>query len=106
MDDTTIDRMMKPYWDEKFKSSYLGDYIQKDVGGWDSEWYGILMKRPDGVEELIVGHMADEDNNLWFYDGSMFDGGEKLFSLGIRDFNYSMVRYINKKYNLEVKSVL
>lgn len=100
-----IDKLMKPYWDEKFKDSYLSDFCGKGEG-WSDDWYGIIMKRPDGSEKLIVGHMSGDDDGTWFYDGTMFDGGEKLFSIGIRDFNYTMVRYINEKYNLEVKSVL
>jgi hypothetical protein len=105
MDLRTIDRMTKPYWDEKFNDSYIGEHDGKSQG-WTDDWYGIIMKRPDGSEKLIVGHMSGDDNNMWFYDGSMFDGGEKLFNLGIGEFNRTMVRYINKKYNLEVKSVL
>lgn len=100
-----IDKLMKPYWDEKFKDSYLSDFCGKGEG-WSDDWYGIIMKRPDGSEKLIVGHESGDDNNMWFYDGSMFDGGEKLFNLGIGEFNRTMVRYINEKYNLEVKSVL
>jgi hypothetical protein len=100
-----IDKIMKPYWDWKFKDSYLSDFCGKGKG-WSDDWYGIIMKRPDGSEKLIVGHMLGDDNNMWFYDGSMFSGGEHLFNLGIGEFNRTMVRYINKKYNLKVKSVL
>ena len=97
-----IDKLMKPYWDEKFKDSYLSDFTYETEGTWN----GLVVKRPDGTDKLIVGHMLGDDNNMWFYDGSMFDGGEKLFNLGIGEFNRTMVRYINEKYNLEVKSVL
>jgi hypothetical protein len=100
-----IDKIMKPYWGWKFKDSYLSDFCEKREG-WSDDWYGIIMKRPDGSEKLIVGHMLGDDNNMWFYDGSMFSGGEHLFNLGIGEFNRTMVRYINKKYNLKVKSVL
>lgn len=100
-----IDKLMNPYWDEKFNDSYLGDFCGEGEG-WSDDWYGILMKKHDGSEKLIVGHMSGDNDGSWFYDGTMFDGGEKLFSLCIRDFNKSMVRYINEKYNLEVKSVL
>lgn len=96
---------MKPYWDEKFNDAYLGVF-DGEVDGWSDDWYGILIKKPDGVEKLVVGHVSGDNDGTWFYDGVRFDGGEKLFSLGIRDFNYSMVRYINEKYNLEVKGVL
>jgi hypothetical protein len=100
-----IDKIMKPYWDWKFKDSYLSDFCGKGEG-WGDDWYGIIMKRPDGSEKLIVGHISGDDNNMWFYNGSMFSGGEYLFNLGIGEFNRTMVRYINKKYNLKVKSVL
>ena len=103
---TDIDKIMKPYWDEKFNDAYLGDFCGEGEG-WSDDWYGIIIKKHDGVEKLIVGYQLPDDNtDNWFYDGGRFDGGEKLFSLGIGEFNKAMVRYINEKYNLEVKSVL
>lgn len=101
-----IDKLMKPYWDEKFNDSYLGVFNSEGEGGWNDDWFGTLIKKPDGVEKLIVGHMLEDDDGSWFYDGSMFNNGEKLFNLTIGEFNKAMVRYINEKYNLKVKSVL
>ena len=102
MTDNTIDKLMKPYWDEKFKDAYLGDFcINKN------DWYGLLMKTPDGIEKLIVGDDNGVNNNgTWFYDGNMFTNGHILFNLSKPQFNQSMLRYINKKYNLNLKSVV
>lgn len=99
-----IDKLMKSYWDERFNDAYLGDFCGKGEG-WDADWYGVVMKKTDGTEKLIVGHTSGNDDDTWYYDGKMFSNGEILFNLTIRQFNMSMVRYINKKYNLNVKSV-
>ena len=100
-----IDKLMKSYWDEKFDNTYLGDFY-KENSGWRDDWYGIAIKKPNGGEELIVGYsIKDKDDSIWFYDGKIFLNGEILFNLTKRQFNMSMVRYINKKYNLNVKSV-
>lgn len=53
MTNKEIDKLMKPYWDWKFKNSYLGDFCGKGEG-WSDDWYGIVMKKPDGVEKLIT----------------------------------------------------
>jgi hypothetical protein len=106
MTNKNIDKLMKPYWDEKFNDAYLGEH-RKELSGWEDAWDGVIMKRPDGSEILIVGYPVPDDNpNTWFYDGNVFTNGEKLFNIGIGEFNKSMVRYINEKYNLKVKSVL
>jgi hypothetical protein len=97
MTENTIDKLMKPYWDEKFKDVYLG--VNKN------DWYGLLMKTPDGIEKLIVGNVSGDDNGTWFYDDNMFTNGHILFNLSKPQFNQSMLRYINKKYNLNLKSV-
>ncbi len=105
MTDNTIDKLMKPYWDEKFKDAYLGDFYSKN-SGWREDWYGIVIKKPNGGEELIVGYpIKDKDDSLWFYDGNMFTNGHILFNLSKPQFNQSMLRYINKKYNLNIKQV-
>ena len=101
MTDNTIDKVMKPYWDEQFKDSYLTEW-----NGLAYEWYGIAIKKPNGGEELIVGYsIKDKDDSLWYYSNHMFRGHSKLFNLTKEEFNSSMVRYINKKYNLNVKVV-
>lgn len=101
MTDNTIDKLMKPYWDEQFKDSYLTEW-----NGLAYDWYGIAIKKPNGGEELIVGYpIKDKDDTLWYYSGHMFRGHSKLFNLSIKEFNSAMVRYINKKYNLNVKEV-
>ena len=99
-----IDKLMKPYWDEKFDNTYLGDFCGKGEG-WNDDWYGVVMKKTDGTEKLIVGHISGNDDGLWFYDGKIFLNGDILFGLGKHQFNMAMLRYINKKYNLNVKQV-
>lgn len=104
MTDNTIDKLMKPYWDEKFDNTYLGDFCGKGEG-WNDDWYGVVMKKTDGTEKLIVGHVSGNDDDTWYYDGNIFTNGDILFGIDRRRFNRSMVRYINKKHNLNVKSV-
>ena len=100
-----IDKLMKPYWDEKFDNTYLGDFY-KENSGWRDDWYGIAIKKPNGGEELIVGYpIKDRDDTIWYYSGHMFRGHSKLFNLTKEEFNSSMVRYLNKKYNLKIKEV-
>lgn len=96
-----IDKLMKSYWDEIFNDTYLTEW---NVLAY--EWYGIAIKKPNGGEELIVGHpIKDKDDTLWYYSGHMFRGHSKLFNLTKEEFNSSMVRYLNKKYNLKIKEV-
>jgi hypothetical protein len=101
MNYTTIDIITKPYWDEKFKDSNLTDFTyDKD------SWNGLVIKRPDGTDKLIVGYpVGDTNEDTWYYDGNIFSGHHKLFNLEILEFNQSMVRYINEKYNLKVKCI-
>ena len=98
-----IDKLMKPYWDEKFDNTYLGNFY-KENSGWRDDWYGVVMKKTDGTEKLIMGHISGNDDT-WFYDGKIFLNGDILFGLGKHQFNMAMLRYINKKYNLNVKQV-
>lgn len=100
-----IDKLMKPYWDEKFDNTYLGDFY-KENSGWRDDWYGVIIKKTD---KLIVGCSIKDkdwwDDVTWFYDGKIFLNGDILFGLGKHQFNMAMLRYINKKYNLNVKQV-
>ena len=98
-----IDKLMKSYWDERFNDAYLGDFCGKGEG-WNDDWYGVVMKKTDGTEKLIMGHISGNDDT-WFYDGKIFLNGHILFGLGKHQFNMAMLRYINKKYNLNVKQV-
>jgi hypothetical protein len=96
-----IDKLMKPYWDEQFKNAQLTQW-----NGVSYEWYGIAIEKPDSGKEPIVGYpIKDKDDSNWFYATEKFRGHSKLFNLSIMEFNSAMVRYINKKYNLNVKEV-
>jgi|688.fasta_scaffold475467_3 hypothetical protein len=101
MTENTIDKLMKPYWDEQFKDSYLTEWNEIAY-----KWYGIVIKKPNGGEYGIVGYpIKDKVESLWFYSNERFRGHSKLFNLTIKEFNSAMVRYINKKYNLNVKEI-
>ena len=96
-----IDKLMKSYWDERFNDAYLTEWNELAY-----DWYGIAIKKPNGGEELIVGYpIKDRDDTIWYYSGHMFRGHSKLFNLTKEEFNSSMVRYLNKKYNLKIKEV-
>ena len=102
MDDNYIDKIMKPYWDDSFKDSHLTEFSFDKPASWN----GLVINRPNGSEKLIVGNAGGDSDEIWYYDGNMFSGHNKLFNLEILDFNRSMVRYLNRKYNLEIKVVI
>lgn len=102
MNDERIDRIMKRYWDEALKHSYLGTLN----GNGYEDVFGLITKKPDGNEVLIVGYYIHYNKTKWYLSDSMFDGHDKLFNLSIFDYKDSLRRYINNKHNLEVEFVL
>jgi hypothetical protein len=92
-----LDKVMKPYWESKFDSTEL-----RELNGNEDDWFGFILNN-----DIIVGcPTKDLSDGTWFYSGSNFVGGADLFGLDISGFRLAMVRYLNKTYNLNIKSIL
>ena len=89
-----IDKLLKPYWDTKFKDSELGEI--ENLDGDDEDWSGIIKD-----DLLLVGHPSLDDGHMWFSHGGYFDGGCDMFNISPYDFNHSMLRYIEKRFGIQ-----
>jgi hypothetical protein len=97
-----IDKIMKPYWIEKFSGCVLDErYIDSSI----NIWYGLYNEKG----ELVIGTLKNcptWDLDVWYYDGKFFSYHNTFFDLTISEFNQSMKRYLIKTYNLKIKNVL
>jgi hypothetical protein len=92
-----LDKVMKPYWELRFESAEL-----KYFNEYNDPWYGFVLNN-----DILVGcPTKDLSDGTWFYAGIDFAGGADLFGLDISGFRLAMVRYLNKTYNLDIKSIL
>jgi hypothetical protein len=97
-----IDKIMKPYWIEKFSGCVL-DERPNDSSS--DIWYGLYNEKG----ELVIGTIKNPptwDLDVWFHDGKFFSHHNTFFDLTISEFNQSMKRYLIKTYNLKIKDVL
>lgn len=100
MDDASIDKMMKPYWDSMFNDTYIGSKILGDI-----PWSGLMMDYGNGNKDIVIGH-TDNDRYDWYYDGEVFDNHFSYFNVTLSEFNHSMKRYLIKTYHLEIESII
>ena len=92
-----LDRLMKPYWDEKFAGAEfytMGDYADGE------DWTGLYRG-----DNLLIGYPKRTAGFIWFSNGEYFDGGWKMFSIPPPIFNLSMKRYIWKKFGIDVPNI-
>ena len=88
---------MKPYWESKLGNTKLGTCCESS-----GIWYGLKVNG-----KTIIGCPVEDINDgVWYYDGSIFDGGEAFFSLDRNSFNILMRNYINETYNLNLNQVI
>lgn len=92
-----LDRVMKPYWDEKFQNSKL-----EIIKAHHEDWFGFV-DPPTG--EIILGRPADASDDKWYSWGGYFIGGSELFGLSDVEFRKALLRYINKSYNLNIRKI-
>ena len=97
-----LDRLMKPYWDDKFRGAEFGTIEEYSD---DEDWSGLIKKTPDG-EILLVGYPYYDDGSTWFSNGEYFGGGWHMFNITSYEFNMSMLRYIEKNYDVHAYSIL
>lgn len=92
-----LDKVMKPYWESKFDSTEL-----RELNGNEDDWLGFILNN-----DIIVGcPTKDLSDGTWFYSGSNFVGGADLFDVTRNEFLSLMVRYLNKTYNVDIKSII
>ena len=92
-----LDKVMKPYWKSKFDSTEL-----REFNGNEDDWFGFILNN-----DIMVGcPTKDLSVGTWFYSGSNFVGGPDIFGITNGNFSSAMTRYLNKTYNLDIKSIL
>lgn len=83
-----IDKILRPYWDLKIGSCELK---------LNDNWFGFF----NSDNNLIVGHHLS-DKSLWYYDSNEFIYAPDIFSLHRESIRYSMMRYLENKYNFKI----
>lgn len=97
-----IDKIMKPYWIEKFNGCVLDE---NSIDSATDIWYGLYNEKG----ELVVGTIKNApkyDDDVWYYDGIFFDKQYSFFDLTISEFNRAMSRYLTNTYNLKIKELM
>jgi hypothetical protein len=94
------DKLMKPFWDEYFDGSVVGDI---DLTG--DKWSGIIKDTDEGPL-LLIGRPVNRGGTMWYSNGKYFSGKWSLFSMTPNDFNDAMARYVNNNYGLNVTEVM
>ena len=83
-----LDKMVKSFLDKYFDDSeIMTSYYD------NGNWFGIFS---DG--NLLIGHPANYDDNLWFYNGQIVGHGVDMFSLEPHEWANAIKRYMNKNY--------
>jgi hypothetical protein len=99
-DEIYLDKVMKSYWDYVFDNAEIKN---KKIGA--VTWIGFYVG-----DRMILGCPSGDsldDWDIWFYDGSYFQGVMELFSIDyVSDFRDSMKRYITKKYGFKISDIL
>jgi len=101
LNSTQIDKLIKPFWDEHFDGTKVGE-IKNSYG---DMWLGIIKDTDEGPT-LLIGRPVGREDIKWYSNGNYFNGKWDLFSMTPSDFNSAMVRYVNDKFGLNVTDVI
>lgn len=102
LDNELIDRLTKSYFDNVFENVTFRRQNEH------SDWYGFFT--PNNI--LILGKELDDDDGIdlksgtFYYDGSVFMNDHEIFSLSKKKFYNSMLRYLNKKYGMNISNII
>ena len=105
-----IDRILKPFFEETFRDAELIEYeIEHDSDDDDETykegWMGFSVIK-DGKREVLLGRpLPYRDKGEWFSDGKYFNGWWEMFNLKVIDFNESMRRFVNQKYDMGIDKI-
>ena len=94
------DKLMKPFWDEHFDGSIVGDI---NLSG--NKWSGVIKDTDEGPI-LLIGRPVNRGGKMWYSNGEYFRGKWGLFSMTPNDFNDAMSRYVNTKHGLNVTEII
>ena len=93
-----LDRVLFPFFEKEFKHTEWGEYDDIYGGG---KWYGYINQD----NEMLAGHPSHDDS-IVFTNGQYFSNMWDLFSADSKDFNKSMLRFIEMKYGKSFGEVL
>lgn len=110
--DEQIDRILKPFFEGTFKDAKLIEYDYEHAHDYEDEiedytegWVGFSLIK-DGKREVLLGRPSETQNkNEWFSNGEYFNGWWDMFNLELKDFNESMRRFVNEKYNMNIDKI-
>jgi hypothetical protein len=95
-----LDRIIKPYFDKRFKDS---EYDTRK-SGFEDLWTGYWVTK-DGFSRLLIGHPANDDGGIWFSNGEILDGWT-YFDIKPEQFYDSLKRYLEKTYEIKIGDVM
>ena len=100
LENELIDRLTKSYFDNVFENLIFRRENEH------SDWYGFF--KPNN--KLILGKKDDDGRDLksgiFYYDGLVFMNDHEIFSLSKEKFYNSMLRYLNKKYGMNISKII
>jgi hypothetical protein len=96
MDEKTLDKILKPYFDVLFKNSQIK--IGRSAAG--EVWQNIV----DENDRVLLGKPYDDDT--WYTNGRIIGGLYKYFDVTPKEIYKAIARYANKKFGLDISSIL
>lgn len=94
-------KMLEIILDQKFKKSrFVKGYMNEDI----REPWDVFLIMVNGSKEILIGGPTDGDT--FFYNGPILANISYLISVSIEEFAQGLKRYINEKYNLNIKTVI
>lgn len=92
-----IDKVLKPYWDDKFKGATLSTV---------NDWTGLAIDTPQG-KDIIVGFPIKNASMVdWYYDGPYFYNEWLVFGVTTNEFRDSMKRYLQNNFGVEIRTLM
>jgi hypothetical protein len=92
-----VDKILEKYLDKEFKNAeYVKGYQDEDL----REPWDVFLNESG---EIIIG--GPTDDNQWFYSGPLLAYLIKLLDISNNELSEGIKKYINEKYDLNLKSV-
>ena len=100
--DDQLYSVMEKFFDKKFKGAVLEPRVYHNSYGGSEMWYGLWNENGD----LLVGNNTENELNIYYFDGKIFEDEWKLFGITPNAFSDMMAKYLNEKYNMNVNFLM
>lgn len=91
-----LDRILGNYWKNKFRNSYYGS---------ENDWIGLFKKNQDGEIVQLVVRPQNSDETSWYFNGEVFYDDHLLLGLSLDEWRESLIRFLNKEFNLRIENL-